>query len=174
MQNSSHLLFSEEIVHTYPHCWRCKKPIIFRATAQWFLDVDRNKLRERILKAIKKVEWIPKIGENRISSMVKERPDWCLSRQRYWGVPIPGFYCTKCNKLLLNAKVIENVARIVEGEGSDAYFTKDTQDLLPKETRCANCGNAGFKKERDIIDVWFESGVSHQTTTNTGTTENLN
>ncbi|MEE9315687.1 MAG: isoleucine--tRNA ligase [bacterium] len=162
MQNSSHLLFSEEIVHTYPHCWRCKKPIIFRATAQWFLDVDKNKLRERILKAIRKVEWIPKIGENRISSMVKERPDWCLSRQRYWGVPLPIFYCKNCGEPLMSEESISAVQDLFLREGSDAWYIKREEEILPKNIKCPKCKKREFVKEKDIMDVWFDSGVSHE------------
>jgi len=162
MQNSSHLLFSEEIVHTYPHCWRCKKPIIFRATAQWFLDVDKNKLRERILKAIKKVEWIPKIGENRISNMVKERPDWCLSRQRYWGVPLPIFYCKNCGEPLMSEESISAVRDLFLREGSDAWYIKREEEILPKNIKCPKCKKREFVKEKDIMDVWFDSGVSYE------------
>jgi len=162
MQNSSHLLFSEEIVHTYPHCWRCKKPIIFRATAQWFLDVDKNKLRERMLKAIRKVEWIPKIGENRISSMVKERPDWCLSRQRYWGVPLPIFYCKNCGEPLMSEESISAVQDLFLREGSDAWYIKREEEILPRNIKCPKCKKREFVKEKDIMDVWFDSGVSHE------------
>ena len=162
MQNSSHLLFSEEIVHTYPHCWRCKKPIIFRATAQWFLDVDKNKLRERMLKAIRKVEWIPKIGENRISSMVKERPDWCLSRQRYWGVPLPIFYCKNCGEPLMSEESIDAVRDLFLREGSDAWYIKREEEILPRNIGCSRCKKREFVKEKDIMDVWFDSGVSYE------------
>jgi len=162
MQNSSHLLFSEEIVHTYPHCWRCKKPLIFRATEQWFLDVDRNKLRERMLKAIRKVEWIPKIGENRISSMVETRPDWCLSRQRYWGVPLPIFYCKNCGEPLMSEESISAVRDLFLREGSDAWYIKREEEILPKNIKCPKCKKKEFVKEKDIMDVWFDSGVSHE------------
>ncbi len=162
MQNSSHLLLSEEIVHTYPHCWRCKKPIIFRATAQWFLDVDKSRLRERMLKAIKKVEWIPKIGENRISSMVETRPDWCLSRQRYWGVPIPIFYCKNCGEPLMSEQSIGAVQDLVLKEGSDAWYIRKEEEILPGNIECPKCKKREFVKEKDILDVWFDSGVSHE------------
>ncbi|MFB0527495.1 MAG: isoleucine--tRNA ligase [bacterium] len=162
MQNSSHLLLSEEIVHTYPHCWRCKRPIIFRATAQWFLDVDRNKLRERMLKAIRRVEWIPKIGENRISSMVETRPDWCLSRQRYWGVPLPIFYCKNCGEPLMSVESIGAVQDLVLKEGSDAWYIKREGEILPRNIECPKCKEKEFVKEKDILDVWFDSGVSHE------------
>ncbi len=162
MQNSSHLLLSEEIVHTYPHCWRCKKPIIFRATAQWFLDIDKNKLRERVLKAIRKVEWIPKIGENRISSMVETRPDWCLSRQRYWGVPLPIFYCKNCGEPLMSEESISAVQDLFLREGSDAWYIKREEEILPKNIKCPKCKKREFVKEKDIMDVWFDSGVSYE------------
>ncbi|MDH5174156.1 MAG: class I tRNA ligase family protein, partial [Elusimicrobiota bacterium] len=162
MQNSSRLLLSEEIVHTYPHCWRCKKPIIFRATAQWFLDVDKNRLREKMLKTIRKVEWIPKIGENRISSMVKARPDWCLSRQRYWGVPLPIFYCRDCGEPLMSEESIGAVRDLILKEGSDAWYIRKEEEILPGNIECPKCKKREFIKEKDIMDVWFDSGVSHE------------
>jgi len=162
LKNSSHLLYSEEIVHTYPHCWRCKKPIIFRATEQWFLNVDKNKLREKMLKVIKKVKWIPKIGENRISSMVELRPDWCLSRQRYWGVPLPIFYCKNCGEPLMSEESIDAVRDLVLREGSDAWYIKKEEEILPESTECHKCKGKEFIKEKDILDVWFDSGVSHE------------
>ena len=162
LASTEDLLFSEEISHSYPHCWRCKKPIIFRATEQYFMNVDKDNLRKKLLEVIKKVKWVPGTGEGRISSMIANRPDWCLSRQRYWGVPIPGFYCEKCGEILLDKKVIDNVAGIIEKEGSNAFFEKDAEDLLPPGTGCKKCGGKEFRKESDIVDVWFESGVSHQ------------
>ncbi len=162
MRSSSRLLLSEEIVHTYPHCWRCKKPIIFRATAQWFLDVDKNGLREKMLKTIKKVEWIPKIGENRISSMVEARPDWCLSRQRYWGVPLPIFYCRDCGEPLMSEESIGAVRDLVLREGSDAWYIRKEEEILPENIECPKCKKREFIKEKDIMDVWFDSGISHE------------
>jgi isoleucyl-tRNA synthetase len=157
------LLAEGEVTHSYPHCWRCKKPIIFRATEQYFLKVDHEGLRERMLATISsKVGWIPAIGESRISAMVEKRPDWCLSRQRYWGVPIIAFYCKKCKTVLLDAGVIEHVAGFIEKEGSDAWFIREEKDLIPAGTTCGKCGASEFSKETDIIDVWFDSGVSHQ------------
>jgi isoleucyl-tRNA synthetase len=157
------LVHEGEVTHSYPHCWRCKKPIIFRATEQYFLKIDHRDLRRKMLDSISsRVNWIPAIGQARISAMVANRPDWCLSRQRYWGVPITAFYCRKCGTILLNAKTIEHVAGIVEKEGCDAWFVRKEDELLPKGTKCAKCGSTDFAKETDIIDVWFDSGVSHQ------------
>ena len=170
LKKSGDLLGSGEISHSYPHCWRCKKPIIFRATEQYFMGVDIHDLRKKMLEIIKKLNWYPASGMERISAMIKLRPDWCLSRQRYWGVPIPGFYCEKCNAILLDAKVIEHVAKIVEKEGSNAYFIRSTSELVPAGTTCGKCKSKEFRKEKDIMDVWFESGVSHQAVLKTSNT----
>ena len=155
------LLFSEDTKHSYPHCWRCKEPLLFRATRQWFLGVDKNKLRKKTLNEIKKVKWVPPIGERRISSMVDSRPDWCLSRQRYWGVPIPILYCASCDKEVIDGGVMERIEDVFGKEGSDSWFLKDAGIFSPKNFRC-KCGGTEFKKETDILDVWFESGTSHQ------------
>ncbi|MFA5255962.1 MAG: isoleucine--tRNA ligase [Candidatus Omnitrophota bacterium] len=163
LKSLNRLLHEEEVTHSYPHCWRCKKPIIFRATDQYFLKIDHNDLRKDMLKTISTgVKWIPEVGESRISAMVANRPDWCLSRQRYWGVPIIAFYCRDCKEVLLDAGVIDHVAKIVEVEGADAWFVKKEELLMPAGTKCKKCGSGNFKKETDIIDVWFDSGVSHQ------------
>lgn len=162
LQNSSHLVLSEEIVHTYPHCWRCKKPIIFKATEQWFLDVDKDELRRKILEAIKDVKWIPRIGENRISAMVQVRPDWCLSRQRYWGVPLPIFYCKRCREPLMSEQSMGAVQKLILEQGSDAWYLREVDEILPKDTECPKCKGKTFVKEKDILDVWFDSGVSHE------------
>lgn len=156
------LLWSGSITHSYPHCWRCKKPIIFRATEQWFMSIDHNNLRDKVLKVIKDVEWVPDFGENRITSMVESRPDWCLSRQRLWGVPIPVFYCKSCNETVVDPEVIEEVAKIVEMEGTNSWFKKQPAELMPKGYKCVKCQSSEFNKEKDILDVWFDSGVSHQ------------
>jgi len=158
------LFFSEDISHSYPHCWRCKKPIIFRATKQWFVSIDANNLRQKLLKIIHNdVQWIPEAGEERIEGMVKTRPDWCLSRQRYWGVPIPALVCHGCNdEQKLFTEVIQHFAEIVKDEGTDAWFKKDIEGLIPKGFVCPDCGKSDFEKADDILDVWFDSGVSHQ------------
>jgi isoleucyl-tRNA synthetase len=163
LSSTGHLLHEEPVTHSYPHCWRCKKPIIFRATEQYFLKIDHDDLRSKMLKAISSgVKWIPDVGEARISAMVANRPDWCLSRQRYWGVPIIAFYCSSCKEVLLDAKVIEYVSSKFEKDGADCWFSSKEEDLLPKGIKCKKCGCASFKKETDILDVWFDSGVSHQ------------
>jgi isoleucyl-tRNA synthetase len=156
------LLYSGEINHSYPHCWRCKNPVITRATVQWFMDVDKHNLRHRLLNIIKDLKWIPASGENRISSMIEERPDWCLSRQRYWGVPIVAFYCKDCKHVLLDYKLIQSISLLIEKEGSDVWFTKDIKELIPEGYACPSCKGKNFQKEQDIIDVWFDSGISHQ------------
>jgi len=156
------LLAEEEFTHSYPHCWRCKNPIIFRATEQWFISMDKKGLRKKALKIIDKdVKWIPKWGKDRIYSMISNRPDWCISRQRSWGVPITIFYCKQCGTKLKDQKVIEYVADIFEKEGADAWFKRDAKDLIPKGIKCLNCGAEDFIKEFDILDVWFDSGVSY-------------
>jgi isoleucyl-tRNA synthetase len=162
LKTGGSLLNSGSISHSYPHCWRCKEPVIFRATVQWFIDVDHKDLRKNTLEEIKKVKWVPSVGENRISAMIENRPDWCLSRQRYWGVPIPAFYCESCKKTVLDAKVIEGIASIMEKEGSNAWFSKSAAELLPAGFSCPSCKGRQFRKEEDILDVWFDSGVSHQ------------
>ncbi|MDP3786588.1 MAG: isoleucine--tRNA ligase, partial [Candidatus Omnitrophota bacterium] len=162
LKKDGNLLNSGTISHSYPHCWRCKEPVIFRATVQWFINVDHKDLRKKTLEAVKGVKWIPSVGENRISAMVETRPDWCLSRQRYWGVAIPAFYCEGCKKPILDAKIINRVAGLMEKEGSDVWFAKTAEELLPPGFKCPDCKKDKFRKEEDILDVWFDSGVSHQ------------
>ena len=157
------LFFNTEIQHSYPHCWRCKTPLIFRATKQWFLNLEHKDLRNKLLKAIKNdVQWIPESGKERIAAMVEIRPDWCLSRQRYWGVPIPALICNKCQEEFLEPKVIENLAQVTAKEGSDAWFTRDLKEFLNPNILCPSCKADTFSKGLDILDVWFDSGVSHQ------------
>ena len=158
LQNCGALLKQQDINHSYPHCWRCKHPVIYRATPQWFVKVE--KFRDEALKAIKGVKWIPAGGEARISNMVENRSDWCISRQRAWGVPIPVFYCEDCGEVIVTDDTIENVAKIFEKESSDAWVKYSTEELLPKGFVCPKCGKTHIRKENDIMDVWFDSGVS--------------
>ena len=158
LQNCGALLKAQDINHSYPHCWRCKNPVIYRATPQWFVKVD--KFREQTLKAIKGVKWIPAGGEARISNMVESRTDWCISRQRAWGVPIPVFYCEDCGEAIVTDETVENVAKIFEKESSDAWVKYSAEELLPQGFKCPKCGKTHFRKENDIMDVWFDSGVT--------------
>jgi isoleucyl-tRNA synthetase len=161
MAKDGSLLKEEKIVHSYPHCWRCKNPVIFRATAQWFISMDTNNLREKALQEIKRIRWIPHWGEERIANMVRARPDWCISRQRTWGVPIPAFYCHHCGYILANEEITLRVADIFSREGANSWFMKKPEELLPPDTKCPECGSERFNKENNILDVWFESGASH-------------
>lgn len=158
------LLKAQDINHSYPHCWRCKNPVIYRATPQWFVKVD--KFRDKTLEAIKGVKWIPASGEARISNMVAGRTDWCISRQRAWGVPIPVFYCEDCGEVIVTDETIENVAKIFEKESSDAWVKYSAEELLPQGFKCPKCGKTHFKKENDIMDVWFDSGITWRAVVN--------
>jgi len=149
----------ERMAHSYPHCWRCKEPVIFRATPQWFAALDHGDLRKRALEEVDKTEWVPAWGHDRIYGMIENRPDWCLSRQRTWGVPIPVLYCQDCDEALASGEFIDHVASIFAEEGSDAWYARDAAELLPEGMTCT-CGSTDFSKETDIVDVWFESGVS--------------
>ena len=157
------LLFHGKIQHSYPHCWRCKNAIIFRATKQWFLKLDHQGLRDKLISVINKdIRWVPASGQERIRSMVESRPDWCMSRQRYWGVPIPALVCNKCGEEFLEPEVIENFSRAAAKEGSDCWFIKDVKEFISEDIRCPNCKNNEFSRGLDILDVWFDSGVSSQ------------
>jgi len=155
------LLQTSNINHSYPHCWRCKKPIIFRATEQWFISMKANELRDKALSAIDKVQWIPRWGRERIHGMIENRPDWCVSRQRSWGVPITAFSCTDCGEYIADGKIMDHVAEIFKEHSSDVWFDWTPEQLLPAGTKCPKCAGHNFEKENDILDVWFDSGVSH-------------
>ncbi|MFH0917858.1 MAG: isoleucine--tRNA ligase [Candidatus Omnitrophota bacterium] len=164
LQSIGALLLAQKITHSYPHCWRCKHPIIFRATKQWFLNIDHHDLRKKVLAAIKEeVTWIPEGGRERISAMVELRPDWCLSRQRYWGVPVPALVCQECKEEFFDTKVIEKFAQFSATEGSDCWFSREINDFLYEGLVCSECKKGKtFAKGADILDVWFDSGVSSQ------------
>ncbi|GIP39695.1 isoleucine--tRNA ligase 1 [Paenibacillus sp. J31TS4] len=159
LEQSGHLLKKSSIQHQYAHDWRTKKPVIYRATEQWFASID--KFRDKMLEEIKQLKWTPEWGEVRLHNMIADRGDWCISRQRAWGVPIPIFYCRSCNQPVVNEETIEHVASIFAKEGSNAWFQRSEQELLPEGTVCPACGHGEFRKETDIMDVWFDSGSSH-------------
>ncbi len=159
------LLFAADHQHRYAHCWRCKKPLIFRATPQWFISMDDKKagetsLREAALREIENVTWLPAWGRGRMRDMFAARPDWCVSRQRLWGVPIPAFYCEACNETILDADVIDHVSAIFERETADSWYGREAKYLLPEGFQCPKCASTRFKKDMDILDVWFDSGSS--------------
>ncbi|SDW04774.1 Isoleucyl-tRNA synthetase [Marininema mesophilum] len=159
LTESGHLLKLVFITHQYPHDWRTKKPVIFRATEQWFASIDG--FRKEMLDAIQHVKWTPSWGETRLGNMVEDRNDWCISRQRVWGVPLPIFYCESCNHPHITDESIDKVADLFSQEGSSVWFARDAKELLPEGTQCSECGNHSFRKETDIMDVWFDSGSSH-------------
>ncbi len=161
LQERGTLVSGGKTTHSYPHCWRCKNPVIFRATEQWFVSMDATHLREHALAAIGKVEWVPGWSINRLSSMVADRPDWCISRQRAWGVPIPVFTCVACGETVADDTTFAAVEHLFATEGADAWFTKKPAEYLPAGVTCPRCGGSELKPESDILDVWFESGVSH-------------
>jgi isoleucyl-tRNA synthetase len=159
------LLATEPISHSYPHCWRCRKPIIFRATAQWFISMDEKDLRKRALKEIERVEWIPTWGRDRIFGMIENRPDWCLSRQRSWGVPVIAMRCRSCGESSTSSELALHVAQLFEDQGSDVWFTADATELMPPGFACSQCKSTELEPESDILDVWFDSGVSYAAVT---------
>lgn len=160
LKDNNRLMYETQIEHSYPHCWRCKKPVIFRATEQWFISIDTADLRKKALNEIKKVKWYPAWGEERISTMIENRPDWCISRQRDWGVPIPVFFCKDCGEPILSIEAIEKVEKIFNDFGSDSWYKKEISEFLPEDITCKKCGCKNFEKGKDILDVWFESGSS--------------
>jgi isoleucyl-tRNA synthetase len=165
LRESGALVFTEDYAHRYPHCWRCHRPVIFRATPQWFISMDRAEgeghgLREGALRELGNVRWLPAWGEERMRNMFLRRPDWCVSRQRVWGVPIPAFYCNECHETIADARVIDHVADIFDRESADAWYERPAMDLLPEGFRCPKCKGTDFTKEMDILDVWFDSGSS--------------
>ncbi len=159
MKDSGMLFASEDIIHSYPHCWRCKSPIIFRATPQWFCSVDSFK--DEAIQACENVRWLPAWGKDRMAAMIRERADWCISRQRRWGLPIPVFYCEDCKKPVCTDESIESVAAIFEEKGSNAWFEMEAAELLPQGFKCPHCGGVHFFKETDTLDGWFDSGSTH-------------
>ena len=158
LDETGHLFALEKIIHQYPHCWRCKSPILFRATEQWFCSISA--FADKAIEEIKKVKWVPGWGEDRITGMIRDRSDWCISRQRTWGVPIPIFYCEECGKEAITPETIAKIVEIFREEGADAWYALDAKELIVEGAKCS-CGCEKFKKETDIMDVWFDSGVSH-------------
>lgn len=162
LQEVGHLMKHETYQHNYPHCWRCDSPLMFRTTVQWFMSIDHDLHRERSLEAIDQVKWFPEESRNRITAMVRNRPDWCISRQRAWGVGIPAFFCENCDGALVTPESVEAVASVIEREGSDVWYSKPASEILPSGTQCAHCGSGEFRKETDVLDVWFDSGSTHR------------
>jgi isoleucyl-tRNA synthetase len=161
LRQAGALLATEQIEHSYPHCWRCHQPTLFRATEQWFIGMERNDLRRRTLAEIKRIRWNPAWGEERLANMIATRPDWCISRQRVWGVPIVVFYCEGCQEPLTDRRALDPVVALFAERTADVWYEREAAELLPAGTRCRKCGGASFRKESDILDVWFDSGSSH-------------
>jgi len=161
MQENGSLIASGDISHSYPHCWRCKSPVIFRATPQWFISMEANDLRKKALEEIKRVDWTPSWGENRITAMIENRPDWCISRQRTWGVPIAVYMCEDCEEHYYTPEMGKKVVQAFREDGADAWFERPDSDFLEEGAKCQHCGSTNLKRETDILDVWFDSGVSH-------------
>jgi isoleucyl-tRNA synthetase len=161
LKASGALLGLEKLDHSYPHCWRCHKPTIFRATEQWFIGMERNELRAHALEAIRNVKWMPEWGQDRISNMIANRPDWCISRQRVWGMPITVFYCEDCGEPVTDRKILDRVVDQIAGHGADVWYARTAAELAGPDACCPKCGSHSLRKENDILDVWFESGSSH-------------
>ncbi|MEW6068335.1 MAG: isoleucine--tRNA ligase [Nitrospirota bacterium] len=161
LKDKNALMREDKITHSYPHCWRCKKPVIFRATEQWFISMEKNKLRDSCLSEIDMVKWVPQWGRDRIHGMVTNRPDWCISRQRSWGVPITLLKCEGCEDFVTDSDILSGIVNMVKENGADIWFIKRVEELLPSGYKCKKCGSSSFSKEMDILDVWFDSGVSH-------------
>ena len=161
LKKAGALAAQRQIDHSYPHCWRCHHPTIFRATEQWFIGMDRNDLRQKALAAIQHVKWNPAWGEERIGNMIATRPDWCISRQRAWGVPIIVFYCEACQEPLTDRKILDRVVDLIRLHTADVWYSTDASELVGPDARCSRCGSQAFRKESDILDVWFDSGASH-------------
>ncbi|MEX1298379.1 MAG: isoleucine--tRNA ligase [Desulfotignum sp.] len=155
------LLKNENLSHSYPHCWRCKNPVIYRATPQWFISMDKLGLREKTLEQINHVQWVPSWGKERIYAMIENRPDWCLSRQRSWGVPIPVFHCSDCQEVYVTRESVDKIHALFLEHSSDIWFEKEAAELMPDNAVCSKCGGKRFTKDHNILDVWFDSGVSH-------------
>ncbi len=160
LEEAGNLVHQEQFSHSYPHCWRCKQPVIFRSTPQWFISMEKNDLRRKTLEAIDQVTWLPSWGRERIYGMIEGRPDWCISRQRAWGVPITLFQCADCGETVMNREILDHVVSLVEEHSADVWFERSVSELVPPNTRCSKCGSGEIKKETDILDVWFDSGTS--------------
>jgi isoleucyl-tRNA synthetase len=164
LKNAGGLAATRKIEHSYPHCWRCHNPTIFRATEQWFIGMENNGLRQKALDAVKKVHWTPSWGEERMGNMIATRPDWCISRQRVWGVPITVFYCESCQEPVTDRTILDRVVALFREHTSDVWYSKTAEELMGPGVKCAKCGATAFRKESDILDVWFDSGSSHLAT----------
>jgi isoleucyl-tRNA synthetase len=161
LEETGRLVAQENVKHQYPHCWRCRNPVLFRATPQWFISMEKNGLRQKALEEINRVQWLPAWGRERIYGMIENRPDWCISRQRTWGVPITALTCADCGEAVIDARVADKAADWMEKEGADAWFNRDVSDFAPEDLACPSCGKKTFEKVKDILDVWFDSGVTH-------------